>query len=112
MAQGYILFTLIALPMATAFVLAAVPSRYKDVVRGIATFTGLAMFALALYSFFAYSFQDGDAFRFELRWPWGENVAFFTENGISFHLGLNGMSAPEVALTRNAGFAGVVVSWK
>ena len=48
MAQGYILFTLIALPMGTAFVLAAVPSKYKDVVRGIATFTGLAMFALAL----------------------------------------------------------------
>jgi len=112
MAQGYILFTLIALPMATAFVLAAVPSRYKDVVRGIATFTGLAMFALALYSFFAYSFQDGEAFRFQLRWPWVENVAFFTENGISFHLGLDGISAPMVLLTGIVGFAGVVVSWK
>src|SRR3989304_7163657 len=112
MAQGYILFTLIALPMATAFVLAAVPSKYKDVVRGIATFTGLSLFALAVYSFFAYSFQDGEAFRFQLRWPWIENVAFFTENGISFHLGLDGISAPMVLLTGSVGFAGVVISWK
>jgi NADH-quinone oxidoreductase subunit M len=112
MAQGYILFTLIALPLATAFVLACVPSRYKNVVRGIATFTGLAMFTLALYSFLAYSFQAGEAFRFQLRWPWLENVGFLGENGISFHLGLDGISAPMVLLNGIVGFAGVIVSWK
>jgi NADH-quinone oxidoreductase subunit M len=112
MAQGYILFTLIALPMGTALVLTAVPSGYKNAVRAIATFTGLALFALALYVFFAYSFQDGEAFRFQLRWPWVENVALFAENGISFHLGLDGVSAPMVLLTGIVGFAGVIVSWK
>jgi NADH-quinone oxidoreductase subunit M len=112
MAQGYILFTLIALPLSTAFVLAAVPSRYKNVVRGIATFTGLAMFSLALYSFLNYSFQDGEAFRFQLRWVWLENVAFLGKNGISLHLGLDGISAPMVLLNGIVGFAGIVVSWK
>ncbi len=112
MAQGYILFTLVALPMATALVLSATPSRYKNAVRAIATFTGLSMFALSLYTFLAYNFQDGEAFRFDLRWPWVENVAFFTDNGISFHLGLDGISAPMVLLTGIVGFAGVVVSWK
>ena len=112
MAQGYILFTLIALPLGTAFVLAAVPSRYENVVRGIATFTGLAMFSLALYSFLAYSFQDGEAFRFQLSWPWLENVGFLRENGISLHLGLDGISAPMVLLNGIVGFAGVIVSWK
>ncbi len=112
MAQGYILFTLIALPLGTAFTLAAVPSRHKNVVRGIATFTGLCLFALSLYSFFAYSFRDGDSFRFELTWPWLENVAFLGDNGISFHLGLDGIGAPMVLLTGIVAFAGVLVSWK
>ena len=112
MAQGYILFTLVALPLATALVLAAVPSRHKNVVRGIATFTGLALFGLALYSFLNYSFQDGEAFRFQLRWVWLENVAFLGKNGISLHLGLDGISAPMVLLNGIVGFAGVIVSWK
>src|SRR3990170_448651 len=112
MAQGYILFTLIALPLGTAFALAAVPSRHKNVVRGVATFTGLCLFVLSLYSFFAYSFRDGDAFRFELSWPWLENVAFLGDNGITFHLGLDGIGAPMVLLTGVVAFAGVFVSWK
>lgn len=112
MAQGYILFVLVALPMGTAVVLAATPSSYKNAVRAIATFTGLTLFALALYSFFNYSFQDGEAFRFQLRWPWVENVGLFAENGISFHLGLDGISAPMVLLTGIVGFAGVIISWK
>src|SRR3990170_3598707 len=112
MAQGYILFTLIALPLGTAFALAAVPSRYKNVVRGVATFSGLGLFTLALYVFFAYSFRDGDTFRFELSWPWLENVAFLGENGISFHVGLDGVAAPMVLLTGIVAFAGVIVSWK
>jgi NADH-quinone oxidoreductase subunit M len=112
MAQAYILFTLVALPLATAFVLAAVPSKYKNVVRGIAAFTGLAIFSLALYSFLNYSFQDGEAFRFQLRWVWLENVGFLGKNGISLHLGLDGISAPMVLLNGIVGFGGAIVSWK
>src|SRR3990172_7213455 len=112
MAQGYILFTLIALPLGTAFALAAVPSRHKDVVRGIAIFTGLCLFVLSLYSFFVYSFRDGEAFRFELTWPWLENVAFLGENGISLHVGIDGIGAPMVLLTGVVAFAGTIISWK
>ncbi len=108
----YVLLALIAVPLASPFVLAAIPSTRPQVVRAYATLAGLALFSLSLTAFFRYHFADGDAFRFELRWDWVENVAFFGERGITLHLGLDGISATMVLLTGIVAFAGAIVSWK
>jgi NADH-quinone oxidoreductase subunit M len=108
----YVLLTLIALPLASPFVLAAIPSAHKQAIRAYATVVGLALFGLALTTFFRYHTAEGDAFRFELRWDWIENVGVFADHGITLHLGLDGISSAMVLLTGIVAFAGVLVSWK
>jgi len=110
--EEYLLLALIGLPLATAVVLVAVPSRYPNVVRYISAASGFALFAISLYLFFAYELDNGEAFQFELRWPWLENVGFLDEDGITFHLGLDGIGAPMVLLNGIVAFTGVLVSWK
>lgn len=110
--EKYLLLALIGLPLATSVVLVAVPSRYPNVVRYISAVSGFALFGLSLYLFFAYELDNGEAFQFQLRWPWLENVGFLGEDGITFHLGLDGIGAPMVLLNGIVAFTGVLVSWK
>ncbi|MDI6858152.1 MAG: NADH-quinone oxidoreductase subunit M [Dehalococcoidia bacterium] len=110
--EKYLLLALIGLPLATSIVLVAVPSRYPNVVRYISAVSGFALFGLSLYLFFAYELDNGEAFQFQLRWPWLENVGFLGEDGITFHLGLDGIGAPMVLLNGIVAFTGVLVSWK
>lgn len=110
--EKYLLLALIGLPLATSVVLVAVPSRYPNVVRYIAAASGFALFGLSLYLFFAYELDNGESFQFQLRWPWLENVGFLREDGITFHLGLDGIAAPMVLLNGIVAFTGVLVSWK
>ncbi len=113
MPHNYLLLPLIVLPLATSLVLLAVPSRHANVVRYIAAASALAMLGIALYVFFAYQFGDGDSvIQFEGRWPWLENVGFLGPNGITLHLGVDGISAPMVLLNGVVAFTGVLISWK
>lgn len=113
MPHSYVLLPLILVPLATALVLVAVPSRYVNVVRYIALAAGLAVFGLSLYVFFAYQFGGGHSvFQFEGRWPWLENVGFLGKDGITLHLAVDGISAPMVLLNGIVTFTGVLISWK
>ena len=113
MPHSYVLLPLILVPLATALVLVAVPSRYVNVVRYIALAAGLAVFGLSLYVFFAYQFGGGHSvLQFEGRWPWLENVGFLGKNGITLHLAVDGISAPMVLLNGIVTFTGVLISWK
>ncbi|MGB2693583.1 MAG: NADH-quinone oxidoreductase subunit M [Dehalococcoidia bacterium] len=112
MQTGYVLLATIALPLLSACVLLLVPSRYTYTVRVIALLTGFALFGLAAYAFFAYQVASGDAIQFELRWPWIENVGILGENGITLHLGLDGIGATMMLLNGIVTFAGTLVSWK
>ena len=107
------LLPLILVPLATAVLLTAVPSRHANAVRYISLASALALFGLSLYVFFAYQFGDGDSvIQFEGRWPWLENVGFLGDNGITLHLGVDGIAAPMVLLNGIVTFTGVLISWK
>jgi len=106
------LAALIGVPLFGALALTAIPSRYRDVVRVFSAAIGFSLFGLALYIFFAYQVANGDAYQFELRWDWIENVGFLGDQGITLHLGVDGIGAPMVLLNGIVGFAGVLVSWK
>ena len=112
MQTGYALLATIAVPLLAAAALLLVPSRYPNVVRGIAVAAGFALFGLSLYAFFAYQLVDGEQFQFQLRWDWIENVGFLGEHGITLHLGIDGIGAPMVLLTGVVAFAGTIISCK
>ncbi|MGH2586302.1 MAG: complex I subunit 4 family protein, partial [Dehalococcoidia bacterium] len=60
-----------------------------------------------------FGFETGEGgIQFERRWDWAENVAFLGPDGITLHLGVDGIAAPMVLLTGIVIFAGALVSWK
>lgn len=112
MQTGYILLATIAVPLIAAVVLLAVPSRYPNVVRAFAVAVSFALFGLSLYAFFAYQIAQAEQYQFELRWTWIENIGILGEQGITLHLGIDGIGAAMVLLTGIVTFAGALISWK
>jgi len=108
---GGVLFALVAVPLCTAVLIMAVPSRYPQLVRYVSLLSAGTQFALSLIVFFAYEFQGGRGLRFGFRLDWLENVGFLGKHGISLHLAVDGIAAPLVLLTGLVIFAAVFVSW-
>src|SRR3972149_7232393 len=98
--MDWVLFALIAIPMGTVPVFMLIPSRYPQLVRNVAAVSGFAMFALSLLVFARYEFTGGSGLRFDLQLDWLENVAFLKENGITYHLAVDGIPAPLGLLSR------------
>src|SRR5262245_48062354 len=96
--SGYWLLAVWLVPLATALILIFVPSRFSNIVRALAGVSGVAMFAISLYVFVAYQGGAG-GIQFDKSWTWTENAGILGKNGISLHLGVDGISAPMVLLT-------------
>ncbi len=111
MEQGHALLALIALPMLAALVLVFIPAERKDLVRLLAVGVGAVLFAISLYVFIAYK-QGDTQFSFLLRYKWLENVGILGENGITLHLGIDGIAAVMLLLNGVVTFAGTLISWK
>jgi len=100
-------------PIVGAIIILLLKKESKEQARIIAAMaTGITLL-LALFVFFGYNTSEAreaaeagqTAFAFEDRAVWIESV------GISWHLGVDGISAPMVLLTAIAGFCGVLISW-
>src|SRR4051812_42281497 len=102
--SSYAFLALIVVPLAASLILLAVPSRMPNVVRTVAVLAALAMFGLSVYVFVAYKISDG-GIQGDMRWDWLSNVAFLGNNGITLHLGLDGIAAPMVLLNGIVGLA-------
>ena len=111
MDAGEALLLLLLIPGGAALLMIFVPSRHVTVIRTIALVTTIATLVDSIWVFAVYDFTQG-GFQFNLQYPWIENIAFLGENGISLHLGVDGIAAPMVLLNGLVGFAGVLVSWK
>ena len=110
-AQGYVLVTALALPLLAAGVLLFVPGSQKMTARYFSAVIGAILLGLSVYVFLAYQ-ASGAALQMQLRWAWIENVGFLGENGISLHLGVDGISALLTLLTGVVAFAGTLIAWK
>jgi NADH-quinone oxidoreductase subunit M len=110
--QGHALLALIAIPLLTAALLVVVPSARKDVVRLIAVASGLALFIISLYVFIDYKADGTEQFQFMLQYDWLENVGILGEDGITLHLGIDGIAATMLLLNGIVTFAGTLISWK
>jgi NADH-quinone oxidoreductase subunit M len=100
-------------PVIGAIIILLLNKESKEQARIIAAMsTGIAL-VLALGVFLGYNVDAAKAagnqgnmyFAFEDHVKWIESV------GISWHLGVDGISAPMVLLTAIAGFCGVLISW-
>lgn len=109
--MGYVVLATVLIPLAVAVILVFVPSRLDNVVRAVAVVAGAALFVLSGWIFIAQQVGTGD-FQFQLRWPWIENVALLGENGITLHVGVDGIATPMILLTGIVIFAGSMVSTK
>ena len=111
MDAGEALLLLLLIPAGAALLMIFVPSRHVNMIRWIALLTTIATLVDSIWVFAVYDFTQG-GFQFNLQYPWIENIAFLGENGVSLHLGVDGIAAPMVLLNGLVGFAGVLVSWK
>jgi len=101
------LSTVVFMPLAGAIIIALVPGSHPKLTRYIAaifTFVPLAL-AIALFSNFDTSAATG-VIQFE------EKLAWITPLNAFYHLGVDGLSLPLIALTAFLGFMVVLISWK
>jgi len=112
MQTGYILLATIAVPLFAAVALLFFPSRNKDAIRAFSVAVGFALFGLSLYAFFAYQLSQVEQYQFDMRWTWIENIGILGENGITLHLGIDGIGATMLLLTGIVTFAGTLISTK
>ena len=124
-----VLSMIIFIPIIAAVIILFFKSEQKDLIRGIAIAAAGAVFILSLFVFLNYNNQvtavvanqaalieaggtsvGTQMFRetlaFEERVPWIASL------GISYHLAVDGLSAPMVLLTGMVAVAGVLVSWR
>jgi NADH-quinone oxidoreductase subunit M len=92
------------LPLAAALVMLALPAERKQEIRLMALATSVAALALSLWVFFGYN-QAAGGYQFQTRLAWVPQL------GISYHTGVDGMSAPLVLLTGIVMLTGVLISW-
>ncbi len=112
MEDGHALLALILIPILTAALLVVVPAERRDWVRLIAVAAGAVLFAISVYVFVAYQADGDEQFDFLLRYDWLENVGILGEDGITLHLGIDGIAATMVLLNGVVTFAGTLISWK
>ena len=99
-----LLSTLTVLPLAGAVLMMAVPAGQTRLLRRLALAIGGACLALALAAFLAYAAGPTGSFELVERHEWLPGL------GVSFALGIDGISAPLVLLTGIVLFTGLMAS--
>ncbi|MFN8527582.1 MAG: NADH-quinone oxidoreductase subunit M, partial [Anaerolineae bacterium] len=124
-----VLSLLIFVPIIAGVVILFIPRENKDMIRGIAITAAFIVFGLALFTFISYNnnvaaltaAQDatlqagGDSMATTLynqTLAFQERVVWVEALGITYHLGVDGLSVPMVLLTSMVTITGVLISWK
>jgi NADH-quinone oxidoreductase subunit M len=94
---------IVFLPLIGTLLIALVPNERLPLIRGIGLATGGA--TLLLVASLWLGFDPAGGYQFVIRVPWIETL------GVSYALGLDGLSLPMVALTAVLFFFALVFSW-
>jgi len=99
---------IIFLPAVGAILIAFIPRLSPRTIRRLAAIFTLASLALSIVIFFNFdrSLAAAGVMQFE------EKLAWITPLNAFYHLGVDGLSLPMVALTAFLGFMVVLISWK
>jgi len=91
-------------PIIAGMLLLMIPGERKAEIRVTALAAAFIALLLSIYVYFAYDSAVG-GYQFIEKYTW------IPQLGISFHVGVDGMSAPLVLLTGVVMFTGVLISW-
>jgi NADH-quinone oxidoreductase subunit M len=100
-----LLTVLIFLPLAAGVLLLALPKGKRNLIRGIALGVSALTLILSAVVFFSYNTVAAG-------YQFVENAAWLPALGISYHLGVDGLSAALELMAGLVVFSGVMVSWR
>jgi NADH-quinone oxidoreductase subunit M len=100
-------------PIVGAIVILLLNKDSKEQARIIAATTMGIVLLLALGVFIGYNVDAANAAADagQTYFAYQDNIQWVQSIGVSYHLGVDGISAPMVLLTAIAGFCGVLISW-
>ena len=102
--DSYVLTALVGVPFVWGVLLAFLPGHRLQHIRMTSAAVAAVLMALTAYVFLAYDHEAGD---FQLT----REIAWLDSLGITFLLGVDGISVPMILLTGIVGLTGVLVSW-
>jgi NADH-quinone oxidoreductase subunit M len=102
--QFPILSVIVLTPAITGLIILLIPSEKKAEIRVTALAASALAMLLSVWVYFAYDISAG-GYQFVEKYDWLPSL------GISYHLGIDGISAPLVLLTGIVMFTGVLISW-
>jgi NADH-quinone oxidoreductase subunit M len=102
--QFPILSVIVFTPIVSSLLILLMPKERKDEVRVIALAASLFALLLSVWAYFSYDIAQGGP-QFLERYDWLPAL------GISYFVGIDGISAPLVLLTGIVMFTGVLISW-
>lgn len=101
-----VLSLILWLPLAGAVVLLFIPRERVDTIRLVALATTLVTFGVSVGAMLAFDRPHAGAMQFVEQRPWIPSI------GVSYHLGVDGLSLPLVGLTTLLTLLCVVYSWR
>ncbi|MFU8772972.1 MAG: complex I subunit 4 family protein, partial [Anaerolineales bacterium] len=102
--QFPILSVIVLTPAITGLLILLFPGERKTEIRVTALAASTVAMLLSVWAYFAYDISAG-GYQFVEKYDWLPSL------GISYHLGIDGISAPLVLLTGIVMFTGVLISW-
>lgn len=102
--QFPIISVIVFSPIVAGALMLLIPAERKTEVRVAALATATLALLLSIWLYFSYSIPAG-GYQFVERYNWLPSL------GISYYVGVDGMSAPLVLLTGVVMFTGVLISW-
>lgn len=102
--QFPILSVIVFTPLVSAVILLLIPGDRKTEIRMTALAASLVAFLLSIWAYFSYD-TAAAGYQFIEKYTWLPAL------GISYHVGIDGISAPLVLLTGLVMFTGVLISW-
>ena len=102
--QFPILSVLIFTPLVAALILLLLPEEKKSWIKGVALAAGIIVLALSIWLYANYDIAAG-GYQFQ------ERVDWLPALGISYYVGVDGISLPMVLLSGLVIISGVLVSW-
>jgi len=102
--QFPILSVIVFIPIITALIILMIPAERKEEVRVTALAAASFAVLLSIWVYFSYDVQAGG-------YQFLDKVNWLPSLGISYQVGVDGISAPLVLLTGIVMFTGVLISW-
>src|SRR5512140_1901463 len=102
--QFPILSVIVFTPLAAGLLILLFPKERKNEVRVTALAAGVISLLLSLWVYFSYQVSAG-GYQFLEKYDWLPSL------GISYHMGVDGISVPLVLLTGLVVVSGVLISW-